>query len=43
MPRDEGDVRADVKTAAEYNVNILPRGAGVKALHWVESIRGCAY
>lgn len=27
-PRDEGDVRAAVKTAANYNVNILPRGAG---------------
>jgi len=27
-PRDEGDVRVAVKTAAEYNVNILPRGAG---------------
>ncbi|MHC4244723.1 MAG: FAD-binding oxidoreductase, partial [Planctomycetota bacterium] len=27
-PRNEGDVRAAVKTAAEYNVNILPRGAG---------------
>jgi FAD/FMN-containing dehydrogenase/Fe-S oxidoreductase len=28
LPRDEADVRAAVKTAAEYNVNILPRGAG---------------
>ncbi|MBW8041703.1 MAG: FAD-binding protein [Planctomycetes bacterium] len=27
-PRDEADVLAAVKTAAEYNVNILPRGAG---------------
>ncbi|MCH8119462.1 MAG: FAD-binding protein [Planctomycetes bacterium] len=27
-PRDEEDVLAAVKTAAEYNVNILPRGAG---------------
>jgi len=28
LPRDETDVRAAVKTAAEYNVSILPRGAG---------------
>ncbi len=28
LPRGETDVRAAVKTAAEYNVNILPRGAG---------------
>lgn len=27
-PRDENDVRAAVKIAAEYSVNILPRGAG---------------
>jgi FAD/FMN-containing dehydrogenase len=27
-PRDEADVHAAVKTAAEYKVNILPRGAG---------------
>ena len=28
LPRDEADVCAAVKTAAEYNINILPRGAG---------------
>ena len=28
LPRDEQDVCAAVKTAAEYNVSILPRGAG---------------
>jgi FAD/FMN-containing dehydrogenase/Fe-S oxidoreductase len=28
IPRDEADVRAVVETAAKYNVNILPRGAG---------------
>jgi FAD/FMN-containing dehydrogenase/Fe-S oxidoreductase len=28
LPRNEADVRAAVKTAAEYNVNILPRGGG---------------
>jgi FAD/FMN-containing dehydrogenase/Fe-S oxidoreductase len=28
VPRDEADVRAAVETAAKYNVNILPRGAG---------------
>jgi FAD/FMN-containing dehydrogenase/Fe-S oxidoreductase len=28
IPRDEADVRAAVETAAKYNVNILPRGAG---------------
>lgn len=28
LPRDDTDVRAAVKTAAEYGVNILPRGGG---------------
>jgi FAD/FMN-containing dehydrogenase/Fe-S oxidoreductase len=28
LPRDEEDVRAIVKTAYDYNVSILPRGAG---------------
>ncbi|MHC4541730.1 MAG: FAD-binding and (Fe-S)-binding domain-containing protein, partial [Planctomycetota bacterium] len=28
LPRDEADVRAAVKTAAEYNVTIVPRGGG---------------
>lgn len=28
LPRDEADVIAAVKTAAEYNIAILPRGAG---------------
>ncbi len=28
LPRDEADVRAAVRTAAEYNIGILPRGAG---------------
>ncbi len=27
-PRDEADVRAAVKTAAEFNVTIVPRGGG---------------
>ena len=28
LPRDEADVCVAVETAAEYNVSILPRGAG---------------
>ncbi|MEA3226264.1 MAG: FAD-binding protein, partial [Planctomycetota bacterium] len=28
LPRDEADVRAAVKTAAEYDVTIVPRGGG---------------
>jgi FAD/FMN-containing dehydrogenase/Fe-S oxidoreductase len=28
LPRDDADVRAAVKTAAEYDVTILPRGGG---------------
>ncbi len=28
LPRDDADVRAAVKTAAEYKVSILPRGGG---------------
>ena len=28
LPRDEADVRAAVRTAAEYNVSIVPRGGG---------------
>jgi FAD/FMN-containing dehydrogenase/Fe-S oxidoreductase len=28
LPRDDADVRVAVKTAAEYSVNILPRGGG---------------
>jgi len=28
LPRDETDLRAAVKTAAEYNVTIVPRGGG---------------
>ena len=28
LPRDEADVCAAVKTAAEHNIGILPRGGG---------------